>query len=93
MFRKLMYAATAMAAFSVAGFATPNSAEAGWRYGGARYYSGYRGGYNRFSPYRSGFYGGGYRGGYFSPYVGRPYYGGGFYPRPYSPGVGLYIGF
>ncbi|QDU91518.1 hypothetical protein Pla175_49470 [Pirellulimonas nuda] len=93
MFRKLMFATTALAAFSMLGLATPNTAEAGWRYGPGRYYSGYRGGYGA----RGGYYGG-YRGGYYAPYrVARPYYGGyyggGYYARPYSPGVGLYIGF
>lgn len=102
MVRKLMYAATAVAAFSMVGLATPNTAEAGWRYGGRPYATGYRGGYGyRGGPvYRGGYYGGypggyrsAYRGGFYSPYQARPYYGGGYYAQPYNPGVGLYIGF
>lgn len=99
MVRKMMLAVTTVAAFSMVGFMTPSTAEAGWGYGPGRYTTGYRGGF-RGPVYRSPAFGGpvyrssGYRGGFYSPYGSRAYYpvNRGFYSRPYSPGIGIYFG-
>ena len=95
MLKRIVLALVCVAAFGAASVATPDTADASWRYrgrpsygyyyGGPRYYS-YRRPYYRsyYRPYRSYYYGGpGYYGGYGGYYGGRGYYGGygGYYPR------------
>ena len=61
-----------------------STSDAGWRYGGGRYYGGYGGYYRPY--YGVGYYGGGYYP-YRSYYGGYGGYGGGYYPyRSYYGG-------
>jgi hypothetical protein len=73
MFKRSVLALACLASFGFASLATPENADAGWRYRGGPRYSYYYGGprYSYYRPYRS----------YYRSYY-RPYYGGYYYGRP-----------
>ena len=78
MFKRIVLAVACVAAFGAASLATPDTADAGWRYRGRPYYGSYYGRpryYGYYRPYRS------YYRSYYRPY--RDYYYGGYYPRYY----------
>jgi hypothetical protein len=84
MFKRIILAVVCVAAFSAATVATPQNADAGWRYrrpwAGSYYYGGPR--YSYYRPYRT------YYRGYYRPYYYNSYYYG--YPRYYSYGYPSY---
>jgi len=86
MFKRILLALTCVAAFAVASVATPEKADAGWRYRGrpsVSFYYGPRYGYYR--PYRS------YYRSYYRPYYNDPYYSG-YYGRRYYRYPDYYYG-
>jgi hypothetical protein len=79
MFKRIILALACVAAFSAATVATPEKADAGWRYRSRPYVSYYYGPrYSYYRPYRS------YYRSYYRPYYYDSYYYG--YPRYYSYG-------
>jgi hypothetical protein len=79
MFKRILLALTCIAAFSVAGLATPDKADASWRYRGRPYVSYYYGPrYSYYRPYRT------YSRSYYRPYYYDPYYSGYYGRRYYS---------
>jgi hypothetical protein len=97
MFKRILLALTCVAAFGAASIATPETADAAWRYRSrpwvGSYYYGPRYGYYR--PYRT-YYRSFYRPRYYdSYYYGYPRYYSYSYPDYYyySPGVSVSFGF
>jgi hypothetical protein len=86
MFKRIILALVCVAAFSAATVATPQNADAGWRYRRpwvGSYYYGPR--YSYYRPYRT------YYRSYYRPYYYDSYYYG--YPRSYSYGYPAYYSY
>ena len=90
MLKRTVLALACVAAFGAASLATPDTADAGWRYRGRPYYGYYYGPpryYGYYRPYRS------YYRSYYRPRYYDPYYYGGYRDYYYRPRGGITFSF